>query len=70
MTQENAAKGAALDAAKELVKKYPERHPEHKVLIDTMAMMKFVANEINTSITESERRLDLFRLSMELSNFR
>ena len=81
MTQENAAKGAAEMAAKELVKQtrernpvdaakgYPERHSVHKELMEMIAMKQSVANEINTLIAASERRLVLFLFSMELTNF-
>ena len=69
MTQENAAKGAAVDAAKALVINNPESQPDQMVLLKTIATMTFVPNKINACITESERRLVLFRLSMGLTKF-
>ena len=69
MTQEHTAKGAAVDAAKALVINNPESQPDQMVLLETIATMTFVPNKINACITESERRLVLFRLSMELTKF-
>ena len=69
MTPEIAAKGAAVDAAKELVLNTPESHPDHKTLMETITVMTEVARETNSSTSVLELRLALFRLSKAQTSF-